>query len=205
MRFILGLTGGIGSGKSAASDWFEQQGIEVVDADVVARQVVDVGQPALAKIAHTFGDWCLLEDGTLNRRAMREYIFSQPGARQDLEAITHPFIRSEIVRQLNAATSPYVILVSPLLFETNQHRLVQHSLLIDTTPELQLQRAMSRDHQKADQIKNIMAAQLPREEKLRLANDVVANTGSLEQLYTQLQPLHQHYLSMATAAQAVQA
>lgn len=200
MRFILGLTGGIGSGKSAASQWFEQQGIEVIDADVVAREIVEPGQPALNQIQTVFGDWCLQEDGQLDRRALREYIFNNPEARKNLEAITHPFIRNEIIRQLNAANSPYAILVSPLLFETNQFRLTHHNLLIDTTPELQIQRAVARDNQKSEQIKKIIAAQMPREEKQRLANDIALNVGSLEQLYLQLQPLHQHYLSMANAS-----
>ena len=111
MKFILGLTGGIGSGKSAASQWFEAQGIVVVDADVVAREVVEIGQPALAQIQQAFGDWVLLEDGSLNRRALREYIFQSPEARKTLENITHPAIRTSIIQQLDAAQSSYAILV----------------------------------------------------------------------------------------------
>ena len=123
MAFILGVTGGIGSGKSAATQWFESQGIQVVDADIVAREVVEKGQPALQKIQQTFGDWVLQPDGNLDRRALREYIFQNPEARQTLEKITHPAIRQSIVQQLQNPKSPYVILVSPLLFETNQHEL----------------------------------------------------------------------------------
>jgi dephospho-CoA kinase len=131
MSFILGITGGIGSGKSAATQWFESQGIVVVDADIVAREVVELGQPALKEIQLSFGDWVLLEDGNLNRRALREHIFQFPEARETLEKITHPAIRQSIIQQLQQAESPYVILVSPLLFETNQHELVHHTLLID--------------------------------------------------------------------------
>ncbi|MEG0605467.1 MAG: dephospho-CoA kinase, partial [Acinetobacter sp.] len=157
MTFILGLTGGIGSGKSAASQWFETQGIQVVDADIVAREIVEKGQPALTQIKDTFGDWVLLENGELNRRALREHIFKEPNARQQLEQITHPAIRSAIIQQLANATSPYVILVSPLLFETNQHQLTHHTLLIDANENLQIRRASQRDGQTIDQIQKIIA------------------------------------------------
>ena len=197
MRFILGLTGGIGSGKSAASQWFESQNIAVIDADIVARQIVERGQPALQQIQHAFGDWVLLENGELNRRALREHIFKDPSARKTLENITHPAIRSSIIHQLNRAKSPYVILVSPLLFETNQHELTQHNLLIDATEELQIQRASQRDGQSIEQIKKIIQAQMPREKKHEFANDIVLNDGHLEHLYAKLQPLHTKYLAMA--------
>ncbi len=162
MRFVLGLTGGIGSGKSAASAWFETQGIVVVDADVVAREVVEKGQSTLKQIQQHFGDWVLLENGELDRRALREYIFKEPSARQALEKITHPAIRESIIQQLNAANSPYVVLVSPLLFETNQHQLTQHTLLIDATEALQIHRASQRDGQTVEQIHKIIQAQMPR-------------------------------------------
>ena len=147
MTLIVGLTGGIGSGKSAASQWFETQAISVIDADIVAREIVEKGQPALAQIQSTFGAWVLLENGDLNRKALREYIFQNPSARQQLEDITHPAIRLSIIKQLSQANSPYVILVSPLLFETNQHQLTQRTLLIDASIELQIQRASQRDGQ----------------------------------------------------------
>lgn len=199
MKFILGLTGGIGSGKSAASQWFEAQGIVVVDADVVAREVVAIGQPALAQIQQVFGDWVLLEDGSLNRRALREYIFQSPEARKTLENITHPAIRTSIIQQLDAAQSSYAILVSPLLFETNQHELTQHHLLIDATIELQIERASQRDGQNIEQIRNIIAAQMPREQKQAMADDIVLNDGHLDHLYAHLRPLHEKYLNMAAA------
>lgn len=198
MKFVLGLTGGIGSGKSAASQWFESQGIAVVDADIVAREVVDIGQPALQQIREAFGDWVLLENGSLNRRALREYIFQSPEARKTLENITHPAIRTSILQQLHAAQSPYAILVSPLLFETNQHELTQHTLLIDAAIELQIQRASQRDGQNVEQIQKIIAAQMPREQKCAMADDIVLNDGELEHLYAHLTPLHEKYLQMAT-------
>ncbi len=196
MKFVLGLTGGIGSGKSAASQWFEAQGIAVVDADIVAREIVDIGQPALQQIQQAFGDWVLLEDGSLNRRALRKYIFQSPEARKTLENITHPAIRTSIIQQLHAAQSPYAILVSPLLFETNQHELTQHTLLIDAAIELQIQRASQRDGQNVEQIQKIIAAQMPREQKRAMADDIVLNDGELEHLYAHLTPLHEKYLQM---------
>ena len=197
MTLIVGLTGGIGSGKSAASQWFETQGINVVDADIVAREIVEKGQPALAQIQSAFGDWVLLESGELNRKALREHIFQHPSARQQLEDITHPAIRQSIIEQLAQASSPYVILVSPLLFETNQHLLTQRTLLIDASIELQIQRASQRDGQSVAQIENIIQAQMPRDRKLDLADDIAINDGHLEHLYTQLQKLHLHYLELS--------
>lgn len=200
MGFILGITGGIGSGKSAATQWFESQGISVVDADVVAREVVEPGQPALQAIQQAFGDWVLLEDGNLDRRALREHIFQFPQARQTLEKITHPAIRQSIIQQLQQAESPYVILVSPLLFETNQHQLTNHTLLVDADEQTQLQRASQRDGQSEEQIRKIIAAQMPRAQKQQLANDIVVNDGLLEHLHQQLKPLHLSYLQRAEHA-----
>ena len=201
MTLIVGLTGGIGSGKSAASQWFETQGINVVDADIVAREIVEKGQPALAQIQSAFGDWVLLENGELNRKALREHIFQHPSARQQLEDITHPAIRQSIIAQLAQASSPYVILVSPLLFETNQHLLTQRTLLIDASIELQIQRASQRDGQSVEQIENIIQAQMPRDRKLDLADDIAINDGHLEHLYTQLQKLHLHYLELSLSVE----
>jgi len=201
MIYIVGLTGGIGSGKSAASAWFEQQDIVVVDADIVAREVVKVGQPALFEIQKQFGDWVLDENGSLNRSALREHIFKHPEARQQLEAITHPVIRQSIITQLQQASSAYAILVSPLLFETDQHLLCQRNLLIDVPAETQLERASQRDGQSLEQIERIIQAQMSRSEKQKRADDVVDNSDTLDSLYQQLQPLHQRYLQLAQLAQ----
>lgn len=198
MSLIVGLTGGIGSGKTVASQWFEQQGIYVVDADIVAREVVQIGQPALQHIKDHFGDWALLEDGTLNRRALREHIFQHPEARQQLEHITHPLIRERIIQQLQQENnSPYKILVSPLLFETQQYELVHRTLLIDVDESMQLQRASQRDTQSIDQIKQIIASQFPRYKKQQLSDDIVLNQGDKDMLYHQLNQLHQQYLQLA--------
>ncbi|OUY06735.1 dephospho-CoA kinase [Acinetobacter populi] len=197
MGLVLGLTGGIGSGKSAASHWFEQQGIGIVDADIVAREIVQPGQPALQQIQHAFGDWVLLDNGELDRRALREHIFQQPQARKALEQITHPAIRASIIEQLQQADSPYAILVSPLLFETNQHKLTARTLLIDASEDIQIQRASQRDGQSIEQIKQIIAAQMSRADKQKRADDIVINDGHLEHLYQQLEKLHQQYLQQS--------
>lgn len=198
MTLIIGLTGGIGSGKSVASQWFEQHNIFVVDADIVAREVVAQGQPTLEKIKDTFGEWVLLDNGKLNRSALREYIFQYPEARKTLEQITHPIIRQNIIQQLHQKTdSPYHILVSPLLFETQQHQLVQRTLLIDVDENTQLQRASQRDGQSLEQIQRIIKTQMPRQKKQQLSDDIIYNHGDIMQLHKQLQHLHAKYLTLA--------
>lgn len=195
MSRAIGLTGGIGSGKTAASDWFATQGIVVVDADVVAREVVVLGQPALDEIVAKFGAQMLNPDGSLNRTAMREHVFAHPTARQQLEAITHPRIRAEIIQQLAQADSAYVLLVSPLLFETNQHELVQQTILIDAPEQQQLARASQRDGQTVDSIQRIMQAQMSRAERQQRATHIIFNDGDLRHLQAQLAVLHQQLLT----------
>ena len=198
-NWILGVTGGIGSGKTAATDYFQTLGIVVVDADVVAREVVQPGQSALAAIAQHFGQDVLAADGSLDRRKLREIVFADVSQRQALEAITHPAIHAELIRQLKIASSPYAILATPLLWETGQAKLVQHSLVIDVPEALQLQRASLRDGNSEAQIKAIMAAQLSREQRLAKADDVISNTGSLNDLYDEINRLHPLYLQRANA------
>lgn len=198
-NWILGVTGGIGSGKTAATDYFQTLGIVVVDADVVAREVVQPGQSALAAIVQHFGQDALAADGSLDRRKLREIVFADVSQRQALEAITHPAIHAELIRQLHVASSPYAILATPLLWETGQAKLVQHSLVIDVPEALQLQRASLRDGNSEAQIKAIMAAQLSREQRLAKADDVISNTGSLNDLYAEINRLHPLYLQRANA------
>lgn len=199
-RLIIGLTGGIGSGKTAASQWFADQDLHIVDADVVAREVVAPGQPALQDIVHHFGRDILHPDGWLDRAALRAKVFADPQARHQLEAITHPRIRAAMVAQLAAADSPYVVLVSPLLFETTQHELVHRTLLVDVAEEIQRQRASARDGQSVEAIERIMAAQMPRTQRQALADDIVLNNGTLAELHQQLLQLHQFYLQLARSA-----
>lgn len=194
----IGLTGGIGSGKTAASDWFAQQGITVVDADVVAREIVMPGEPALAEIQQAFGSWVLQQDGTLDRLALRQHIFNHPEARITLEQITHPRIRQQIIAQLGSSTSPYSMLVSPLLIESRQHELVNRVLLVDVPEHLQLSRASLRDGQSSEAIAKIMQVQMPRLQRHTHADDIVLNDGNLDHLYQQLIALHQKYLKLAS-------
>ncbi len=195
--FCVGLTGGIGSGKTAASDWFQAQGVTVVDADVVAREVVERDTPALAAIADHFGSGVLQADGTLDRAALRRIVFDKSDDRRWLEQLLHPLIAQSIMRQLAAATSPYAMLVSPLLFETGQKNFVARTLLIDVPENIQLARTATRDGVPEAQVQAIMAAQMSRTDRHARADDIVLNEGSLAALHGQLKPLHQRYLEMA--------
>lgn len=197
--YVVGLTGGIGSGKTAASDYLHSLGIDVVDADVVARDVVAIGQPALAQIAQHFGTAVLLADGSLNRSALRTIVFNNADERKVLETITHPAIRQEILQQLKASVSPYTLLVSPLLFESGQYQFAHRNLVIDASEDLQRQRAALRDGVSSEQINRIMAAQLTRAERNRRADDIVINHGDLADLYQQLYAVHQQYLQLSQA------
>lgn len=199
--FIVGLTGGIGSGKTAASDWFAKQNIAIVDADVIARDIVAVGQPALMEIEQTFGAWVLQADGSLDRTALRHFVFEHPEARAQLEHITHPKIRAQIIYQLKSAASPYSVLVSPLLIESKQRELVQRILLVDVPEHLQLSRASLRDAQATDAIAKIMKVQMARLQRQTHADDIVVNDDDLNHLYAQLKPLHQLYLQLSQGKQ----
>ena len=196
--FILGLTGGIGSGKSAASAFFRDAGIAVVDADMVAREVVEPGEPAWSAIKERFGNDAINEDNTLNRAWLRQKVFSEPEERRWLEGQTHPRIRDRIAEQLAAAKSPYAILESPLLFESGQYELVTSTLVVDVPEQLQVERACNRDGNDPEQIKRIIAAQLPRRERLQRADQVVNNSGSLDELHKQLSALHATYLAASS-------
>lgn len=194
--WILGLTGGIGSGKSAAADAFAELGIETIDADHAARWVVEPGRPALAKIFERFGESVLLDDGQLNRAALREHIFAEPEQRQWLEALLHPLIRTEIKQFLGAAQSPYAILVSPLLIESDQYKTVQRVLVVDVPSEVQMARALQRDQVSETQLRAIMQAQLERDERLKYADDVLCNAADKAALQREVARLHDYYLTL---------
>lgn len=194
---IVGLTGGIGSGKSTVAEAFRQLGIDTVDADQASRKVVEPGMPALAAIAEHFGGEIIQSDGNLDRAALRQIIFTDPVQKQWLESLLHPLIRDWIVQQLQASTSPYVILESPLLFETDQYQLVDKTVLVDVPVELQIERACARDDNQADQIQRIIDAQLPRQEKLSRADLVLDNSPPLDSLAQRVAALHKTLLSLA--------
>lgn len=196
-HLIIGLTGGIGSGKTAASDFFSEQGIPVVDADIVARQVVEPGQPAWQAIREHFAPDVLLEDQTLNRAWLREKIFQNPEERTWLESITHPAIRDEIIKQLSQPATSYTILVSPLLFESQQHMLCHRTLLIDVPEKLQIERTSQRDNNSPKQVEAIIRAQMSRTERQIRAHDIILNNESQEQLHLACLNRHRNYLTLA--------
>jgi dephospho-CoA kinase len=199
MTLVVGVTGGIGSGKSAVTRRLEQYGITVVDADVVARIVVEPGKPALTQIAEHFGADILQADGTLDRAALRARVFQDEAERRWLERLTHPLIGQEIVDQICASRSPYTVLSSPLLLDTSQKALVECVVVVDVPEEVQIARTAQRDNNDEAQVKRIMAAQLSRESRLALADIVIDNSGSLEDLELQVDELHKEFLARAEA------
>ncbi len=202
--FIIGLTGGIGSGKSAAAERFARaHGIHVVDADDKSRVVVEPGKPALGQIVDRFGEAVLQADGTLDRAELRRQVFADPAQRHWLEALLHPLIGLEIVNDLHSAQSPYALLVSPLLVESaRQRELSKRILVIDVPEELQVARTVLRDKVPADQVQAIMQAQAKREERLHYAHDVICNDRDLDALHAEVDTLHQRYLALAKGVTA---
>ena len=194
MPLVVGVTGGIGSGKSAVTRLFEQRGVTVVDADAVARVVVEPGRPALAAIADHFGADILLEDGSLDRAALRRRVFADESERVWLERLTHPLIGREIREQVGASQSPYTILASPLLLDSSQKALVDCVVVVDAPEEVQLRRTMERDNNDEAQVKRIMAAQMSRADRLTQADYVIDNSGALEALDEQVESLHREFL-----------
>ena len=197
--FIVGLTGGIGSGKSAVATCFTRLGITVINADTASRKVVEPGTPALQAVAVHFGNAILLPDGNLDRATLRQRIFSDPAAKEWLETLLHPLIAQWIGSQLVAAPGPYAILESPLLLETTQHRNVHRVLVVDVPEDVQITRASVRDTNNVEQIKAIIASQMPRSERLASADDVIDNSGDMDKLVPQVEALHRQYLEMAEA------
>jgi dephospho-CoA kinase len=199
MPFVVGLTGGIGSGKTAVSERFRALGIEVVDADVASREAVKPGEPALEEIRRHFGDDVIQADGTLDRAALRGKVFADAEERRWLERLLHPAINAWIRRALAAARSPYVILVSPLLFETEQRRYTDRVLVVDVSEAVQIARTMARDDNDEAQVRAIMKAQTSRETRLAGADDVIVNDAGLDALERAVAELHRRYLALAAA------
>ncbi len=201
MTYIVGLTGGIGSGKSTVANLFAELGVPVVDADIIAREVVAKGTPLLERIVQHFGESILTEQGELNRAALRALIFADDNARQWLNNILHPAIREEMLCRLHAQNYPYVLWVVPLLIENNLTALCQRVLVVDVTPETQLARAAKRDNNNAAMIETIMRAQVSREVRLSTADDVIDNnrdlSESLPNIKQKVLELHRYYLQQA--------
>lgn len=192
---IIGLTGGIGSGKTAVSDTFKSLGIDIVDADVSSRRVVEKGQPALDDIQAHFGDGILDSENNLDRAKLREIIFKNPQERVWLEKLLHPKIAEHIKDQLESSNSPYCILVSPLLLETEQKSYCSFVLVVDVPEESQIARTAKRDGVSEEQVKNIISAQIDREKRLEQADEIIINDGSMEELKEKVMVLHTKYLS----------
>ena len=201
MPYVVGLTGGIGSGKSTIGNLFSALGVPVIDADIIARKVVEKGSPLLAELVSHFGIDVLTEQEELNRAKLREIIFSHPDKKTWLNQLLHPAIRNEMLAQVEQCQQPYVILMVPLLIENNLIHLCDRILVVDVLPETQIERATKRDNNKAEIIQNIMASQVSREKRLSYADDIIDNNQPLEQnlekIKKQINELHQIYLKKA--------
>jgi dephospho-CoA kinase len=193
-KFILGLTGGIGSGKTTVANLFAALGVDIVDADIVAREVVAIGSLGLNTIVEHFGQSILLDNGELDRAALRHKIFDNPEQRRWLNNLLHPLIRQKIFIDLEKTTSIYAILVAPLLFENELDRQVSKSLVVDIAPKLQLTRTSRRDNLESSQIAKIVASQMSREQRLSKADYVIENNLDLEHLQLEVAKLHQAIL-----------
>jgi dephospho-CoA kinase len=201
MSFVVGLTGGIGSGKSAAAAEFERLGASVVDTDAIAHELTQAGGAALPEVERIFGTGVIGESGAMDRKKMRERVFADPVARKALEALLHPIIREESLRQIRAASGPYVIHVVPLLVESPDYRRrVDRVLVIDAPEEAQIQRVRARSGLSENEVRAIVASQVTRAERLAAADDVIENRGSIDALRKQVSAYHQKYLQYSKAA-----
>ncbi|MFG1173746.1 dephospho-CoA kinase [Erwiniaceae bacterium CAU 1747] len=200
MAYTVALTGGIGSGKSTVANAFARLGIEIIDADIIARQVVEPGQPALLALHGRFGDGILLPNGDLNRAGLRHIIFSSAVEKRWVNNLLHPLIHAETQRQLALARSAWCLWVVPLLVENGLQRLADRVLVVDVDRETQLIRTMARDNISREQAENILAAQASREERLAVADDIIDNSASPETVIVRVAELNQRYKALATAS-----
>ncbi len=201
MTYCIGLTGGIGSGKTSAARLFAEQGIDVIDTDEISRELTLPGGSAMPAIVGAFGSAVVTQDGSLDRQAMRKLVFSDPELRTRLEGILHPLIGREARARLSRSTSPYVLLVVPLLLETGNYRdLIRRILVVDCEESQQVSRVMQRSGLTETAVRDIMAAQLPRRQRLASADDVIRNDGDASRLRGQVLNLHQQYLKLSAIA-----
>ena len=194
---IVGLTGGIGSGKSAAANFFQNEGITVIDADGLSREVIEEGTPGFASIVEYFGSKIIDSDGSINREHLRKEVFDDDKKKKLLESIIHPLVRDLMVKKIAASKSPYSIVMVPLIFETNSMSNYNRILVIDCDPKIQLERAMLRDNNSKAQIKKIMDSQCSREERISIANDIIPNNDTLENLKIRSIAMHKFYLGLS--------
>lgn len=200
MNYVLGLTGGIGSGKTTVANLFAELGIALVDADLIAREIVQPGEPALEQIVEHFGATILQTDGSLDRAKLRQIIFATPAERSWLEQLTHPLIRQKIQQRLDQADSDYAILVSPLLLETDQHLLCDHILVIDLPETLQVARTVQRDGNSEEQVNAILKAQCSRAQRLEQGDSVIDNSQSPQTLKARIKQLDLKFRALALRA-----
>jgi dephospho-CoA kinase len=196
-RLLIGLTGGIASGKSTVAARFAELGVPVIDADVAARDVVAPGTPGLAAVIERFGPGVLAKSGELDRRALRQLIFSDPVARRDLEAILHPLIRARMDQEAQVLDGPYVVMAIPLLLEGGQRDRVDRILVVDVDEAVQLQRLQARDGSTPEQARAILQSQAGRNARLAVADDVLPNAGTVTDLRQAVDRLHDQYLQLA--------
>ena len=199
MVFAVGLTGGIGSGKTTISDLFAELGVEIIDTDEIARTLTSKPQDAMSAIEAQFGSDVIASDGSLDRARMRELAFSDPQARQTLQQILHPLIRDEVQRRLAASASAYALVVVPLLVESRGYDFASRILVVDCSEEQQIARVMRRSGLSREQVKAIMATQTSRNDRLAVADDVIRNDGEISALREQVNRLHDQYLALANA------
>jgi dephospho-CoA kinase len=198
-RLRIGLTGGIASGKSTVAQRFTELGVPVIDADAAARAVVAPGTPGLAAVLKRFGRGVVAKNGELDRRALRELIFREPGSRRDLEAILHPLIRADMERSAELAVGPYVVMAIPLLVEGGSSERVDRILVVDVDEAVQLRRVMARDGCTEEQARAILVSQASRSARLAAADDVLPNSGTVADLRRAVDQLHERYLLVAEA------
>lgn len=199
--YTVALTGGIGSGKSTIAEYFAASGVDIIDADVIAREVVEPGTPALQAIIARYGDAIVNEQGALHRSRLRDIIFATPDEKRWLDALLHPLINARTQQLKAQAVSPYVLWVVPLLVENQLQRQADRVLVVDTDEETQLKRTLQRDNVSLDQAKRILAAQATRQQRLACADDIIDNSGAPENALPQVAQLHQLYLKLAAAKQ----
>lgn len=199
--YTVALTGGIGSGKSTIAGYFAASGVDIIDADVIAREVVEPGTPALQAIIERYGDAILTEEGTLQRSRLREIIFATPDEKNWLNALLHPLINARTQQLKAQAASPYVLWVVPLLVENRLQRQADRVVVVDTDEETQLRRTLQRDNVSLEQAKRILAAQATRQQRLDCADDIIDNSGAPEKALPQVAKLHQLYLKLAATRQ----
>jgi dephospho-CoA kinase len=201
-RLRIGLTGGIASGKTTVAERFAELGATVIDADEAARAVVAPGQPGLAAVVARFGAGVLAANGDLNRRALRELVFSDPALRRELEGLLHPLIRTAMEQRAAAAGGPYLVMAIPLLVEGGERAKVDRILVVDIDADTQLERVMRRDSCSAEQARSIIAAQASRATRLQAADDVIVNSGTILELRSAVDELHQRYLGLSESSSA---